>query len=151
MDYKFSNLLGAPYRGGDLLLHGNTLLSPTGNRVSQVRTLPRNDVDVYATPWSLPQRAPGHTQRACQTLIERRHGAWMWVRRWAPCVVQYNETLEPTPQSPLSATPPPHTDHSPPPPERACWPAVITTARRRCRLLEADGRLPCVVRAGGVC
>jgi hypothetical protein len=29
MDYPFSNLLGARYRGGDLLLHGNTLLSPT--------------------------------------------------------------------------------------------------------------------------
>jgi periodic tryptophan protein 2 len=40
MDYKFSNLLGAPYRGGDLLLHGTTLLSPTGNRVSQVRHIP---------------------------------------------------------------------------------------------------------------
>lgn len=36
MDYKFSNLLGAPYRGGTLLIHGSELLSPVGNRVSQV-------------------------------------------------------------------------------------------------------------------
>lgn len=36
MNYQFSNLLGAPYRGGNLLLHGNDLLAPVGNRVSQV-------------------------------------------------------------------------------------------------------------------
>ncbi|KAL6776538.1 UTP1 [Auxenochlorella protothecoides x Auxenochlorella symbiontica] len=36
MDYKFSNLLGAPYRGGTLLIHGSELLSPVGNRVSQI-------------------------------------------------------------------------------------------------------------------
>ncbi|KAI5075509.1 hypothetical protein GOP47_0009585 [Adiantum capillus-veneris] len=35
MNYKFQNLLGAPYRGGNLLISGNTqLLSPVGNRVS---------------------------------------------------------------------------------------------------------------------
>jgi hypothetical protein len=37
MNYKFANLLGAPYRGGNILFHGNELLSPVGNRVSQVR------------------------------------------------------------------------------------------------------------------
>ncbi len=37
MDFRFSNLLGAPYRGGTLLLHENTLLSPVGNRVTQAR------------------------------------------------------------------------------------------------------------------
>jgi periodic tryptophan protein 2 len=36
MDFKFSNLLGAPYRGGNLLLHGNTLITPMGNRVGTV-------------------------------------------------------------------------------------------------------------------
>jgi periodic tryptophan protein 2 len=36
MNYKFSNLLGAPYRGGTLLIHGNELLTPVGNRVTQV-------------------------------------------------------------------------------------------------------------------
>jgi periodic tryptophan protein 2 len=36
MNYVFANLLGAPYRGGNLLLHGAELLSPVGNRVSQV-------------------------------------------------------------------------------------------------------------------
>uniref|UniRef100_A0A383VAW3 Small-subunit processome Utp12 domain-containing protein n=1 Tax=Tetradesmus obliquus TaxID=3088 RepID=A0A383VAW3_TETOB len=36
MNYKFANLLGAPYRGGNILFHGNELLSPVGNRVSQV-------------------------------------------------------------------------------------------------------------------
>ncbi|CAD7702736.1 unnamed protein product, partial [Ostreobium quekettii] len=47
MNYKFSNLLGAPYRGGNVLLSGNELLSPVGNRISVVdlaestsRTLP---------------------------------------------------------------------------------------------------------------
>jgi hypothetical protein len=38
MNYQFANLLGAPYRGGSLLLHNNELLSPVGNRVSQVST-----------------------------------------------------------------------------------------------------------------
>jgi hypothetical protein len=37
MNYKFANLLGAPYRGGNILFHGNELLSPVGNRVCQVR------------------------------------------------------------------------------------------------------------------
>lgn len=36
MNFKFSNLLGAPYRGGNLIIHGNDLLSPVGNRISQV-------------------------------------------------------------------------------------------------------------------
>lgn len=42
MNFKFSNLLGAPYRGGNLLVTGeNELLTPVGNRVSQVsRHLP---------------------------------------------------------------------------------------------------------------
>lgn len=37
MNYKFSSLLGAPYRGGNLLIHDNELLTPVGNRVTQVR------------------------------------------------------------------------------------------------------------------
>ena len=37
LNYKFANLLGAPYRGGNLLLHGTELLSAVGNRVSEVR------------------------------------------------------------------------------------------------------------------
>ena len=37
MDYKFQNLLGAPYKGGTVFMHGDTLLTPVGNRVSQVR------------------------------------------------------------------------------------------------------------------
>lgn len=36
MNYRFSNLLGAPYRGGNLLIHENELLTPVGNRVTQV-------------------------------------------------------------------------------------------------------------------
>ncbi|PNH04192.1 Periodic tryptophan protein 2 [Tetrabaena socialis] len=36
MDYVFSNLLGAPYRGGTLLIQDNELLTPVGNRVGQV-------------------------------------------------------------------------------------------------------------------
>lgn len=41
MNYTFANLLGAPYRGGNLLLHGPELLSPVGNKVSQVRARAR--------------------------------------------------------------------------------------------------------------
>ena len=37
MDYKFQNLLGAPYKGGSVAMTGDTLLTPVGNRVSQVR------------------------------------------------------------------------------------------------------------------
>ncbi|GLI62923.1 nucleolar protein, component of the U3 processome [Volvox africanus] len=36
MDFVFNNLLGAPYRGGTLLIHNNELLTPVGNRVGQV-------------------------------------------------------------------------------------------------------------------
>lgn len=36
MNFVFSNLLGAPYRGGTLLIHDNQLLTPVGNRVGQV-------------------------------------------------------------------------------------------------------------------
>lgn len=36
MNFQFSSLLGAPYRGGNLLIHENDLLTPVGNRVSQV-------------------------------------------------------------------------------------------------------------------
>ena len=37
MDYQFANLLGAPYRGGSLLLRGDTLICPAGNRVREVQ------------------------------------------------------------------------------------------------------------------
>jgi hypothetical protein len=37
MNFQFSNLLGAPYRGGNLVIHNNELLTPVGNRVGQVR------------------------------------------------------------------------------------------------------------------
>ena len=40
MEYKFSSLLGAPYRGGNLVIHGDELLTPVGNRVSLVRRPP---------------------------------------------------------------------------------------------------------------
>ncbi|KAI4379281.1 hypothetical protein MLD38_005599 [Melastoma candidum] len=48
MNYRFQNLLGAPYRGGEAVIHNNTLLiTPISNRVSvtnllssQTRTLP---------------------------------------------------------------------------------------------------------------
>jgi hypothetical protein len=34
--YAFSNLLGAPYRGGNLCMNGNRLLTSVGNRVTEV-------------------------------------------------------------------------------------------------------------------
>ena len=34
--YRFSNLLGAPYRGGNLCMNGNHLLTSVGNRVTEV-------------------------------------------------------------------------------------------------------------------
>lgn len=33
MNYNFSNLLGASYRGGSVILRGNELVSPVGNRI----------------------------------------------------------------------------------------------------------------------
>ena len=36
MNFKFSNLLGASYRGGNLLIQGQELYSAVGNRVSVV-------------------------------------------------------------------------------------------------------------------
>ena len=38
MNFSFRNLLGAPYRGGTILLSkGDSLLAPVGNRVNEVR------------------------------------------------------------------------------------------------------------------
>lgn len=37
MNFKFANLLGSPYRGGNLLIAGSDLLSIGGNRILQVR------------------------------------------------------------------------------------------------------------------
>lgn len=38
MNFRFTNLLGAPYRGGTILLsRGDSLLAPVGNRVNEVR------------------------------------------------------------------------------------------------------------------
>ncbi|CAA6666031.1 unnamed protein product [Spirodela intermedia] len=34
MNFRFQNLLGAPYRGGNVVISENSLLSPVGNRVS---------------------------------------------------------------------------------------------------------------------
>ena len=39
MDYSFTTLLGAPYRGGSLVMHDDVLLSAAGNRVTEVRPL----------------------------------------------------------------------------------------------------------------
>lgn len=36
MNFKFQRLLGAPYRGGNVLFSGSELLTPAGNRVSLV-------------------------------------------------------------------------------------------------------------------
>nr|ADI46885.1 UTP1f [Volvox carteri f. nagariensis] len=36
MNFVFKNLLGAPYRGGTLVIHNNELFIPVGNRVGQV-------------------------------------------------------------------------------------------------------------------
>ena len=36
MNFKFANLLGSPYRGGNLLVAGSDLLSIGGNRILQV-------------------------------------------------------------------------------------------------------------------
>ena len=39
MNFRFTNLLGAPYRGGTILLSkGDSLLAPVGNRVNEVRS-----------------------------------------------------------------------------------------------------------------
>ena len=47
MDYTFQNLLGAPYKGGSVVMTGDTLLAPVGNRVSQVR-MACNSLDILA-------------------------------------------------------------------------------------------------------
>ena len=36
MSFKFSKLLGAPYRGGNVLFSENALFTPAGNRLTQV-------------------------------------------------------------------------------------------------------------------
>ena len=58
-DFRFANLLGAPYRGGTLLLHDNWLFSPVGNRVTRVRAWPvrAQPPDTAAAPPSHPASA----------------------------------------------------------------------------------------------
>lgn len=36
MNYKFSNLLGVPYRGGNLIFAGDQLVAPASNRVRDI-------------------------------------------------------------------------------------------------------------------
>lgn len=51
MNYKFSNLLGSPYRGGNLLLVESDLLSAGGNRVLQARVLSDPIAGNYPAPF----------------------------------------------------------------------------------------------------
>eukprot|EP00892_Ulva_mutabilis_P004509 jgi/Ulvmu1/242/UM001_0246.1 len=53
MDYKFSNLLGVPYRGGNLLFFGDKLLGPAGNRV---RELGLGDASSLTFPFESPHQ-----------------------------------------------------------------------------------------------
>lgn len=53
MDYKFSNLLGVPYRGGNLLFSGDKLLGPAGNRV---RELGLGDASSMTFPFQSPHQ-----------------------------------------------------------------------------------------------
>lgn len=57
MNFQFQNVMGAPYRGGSLIIHGSELLSPIGNRVSQARAGVawwRSAVCLQAGPCSRP-------------------------------------------------------------------------------------------------
>ncbi|KAA6423408.1 MAG: WD40 repeat [Trebouxia sp. A1-2] len=60
MNYKFSNLLGSPYRGGNLLLVESDLLSAGGNRVLQART----DL-TESTGSALPFESLGQLRNLC--------------------------------------------------------------------------------------
>lgn len=53
MDYKFSNLLGVPYRGGNLQFWGDKLLGPAGNRV---RELGLGDASSLTFPFESPHQ-----------------------------------------------------------------------------------------------
>jgi hypothetical protein len=55
MNFTFSNILGSPYRGGSLVLHGDTLICPAGNRVREVSLR-------EATSLTLPIQAPHQLQ-----------------------------------------------------------------------------------------
>ncbi|KAF5838324.1 WD40 repeat-like protein [Dunaliella salina] len=58
MNFRFSNLLGAPYRGGNLIIHDNELLTPVGNRVGQVDL-------VHSTSQTLPFENLKQIQTLC--------------------------------------------------------------------------------------
>jgi hypothetical protein len=75
MNYRFSNLLGAPYRGGNVVLHGNDLLSPVGNRVSQVRS--------------------AIVQHACGSTLDKPSGANA-EKSWLACVTMQINLVEST-------------------------------------------------------
>lgn len=70
MNYAFSNLLGAPYRGGNLVIHDNQLFSPVGNRVSQVRGQVPQAV-------KLPLPGPAVTNKRKPAVALTPHGVWL--------------------------------------------------------------------------
>ena len=72
--YRFNNLLGAPYRGGNLCMSGNHLLTSVGNRVMEVDRLMRSASTVLLMRWAVA--APGDAPpEGFQIRIEPdRHG-----------------------------------------------------------------------------
>jgi hypothetical protein len=71
MNFRFTNLLGAPYRGGTILLSkGDSLLAPVGNRVNEVnigekfeRSSRRRRGQRLRRRRRMPQRAGGASDR----------------------------------------------------------------------------------------
>ena len=86
MNFRFTNLLGAPYRGGTILLSkGDSLLAPVGNRVNEVRggveveqkkeRKGRRRAAEEADDW-MPQRIT-----AVAAPVVRHVGSWMAIER----------------------------------------------------------------------
>ena len=74
MNFTFANLLGSPYRGGALVLHGDTLICPAGNRVREINlreatsaTLPVQSPHQVCPP--RPFATSARRQTALQTLV----------------------------------------------------------------------------------
>jgi periodic tryptophan protein 2 len=80
MNFRFHNLLGAPYRGGTLALHGDVLLSPVGNRVAQVRG--RDEKRKKAVAAAAGSMRPGGTRRLRWTIADSPPSDPPWSTSW---------------------------------------------------------------------
>lgn len=74
MNFKFANLLGSPYRGGNLLIADSHLLSIGGNRVLQARAFD-TCLDDTLTLYTGPEHSSGTDSSCTQVDLNESAGS----------------------------------------------------------------------------